>query len=158
MKDLVLSSSLKASVASALSITLTTSQLEFQWARVCFMLRTLSPFKSYFDILPVFPREMVMWEHCHTFCMCCAGVLTNILAFLSHTRRSSSVRALGRSGSPFFPLSADSVRQFVLNSNLERCSVGEKRKCTFQVMAASREKTETERRRGNGGKEEREEC
>lgn len=107
---------------------------------------------SYLDILAVFPHERVMREYCHTFCMCSTGVLTNILAFLSHTRRSTSGRALGRSGSPFFPLSADSVKQFVLNSNLERLSVGEKRKCTFQVMAASREKTETEMRRGKWGK------
>ncbi len=49
------------------------------------------------------------------------------------------------------------MRQFVLN-NLERLSVGEKIKCTFQVMAASREKTEREMRRGKWGKEVREEC
>jgi len=49
------------------------------------------------------------------------------------------------------------VRQFVLN-NLERLSVGEKIKCTYKVMAASREKTESEMRRGKWGKEVREEC
>lgn len=51
------------------------------------------------------------------------------------------------------------MRQFVLNSNLERLSVGEKRKCTFQVMAVSREKKETEMEEGGvREKEVREEC
>jgi len=57
--------------------------------------------------------------------------------------------ALGSSGSPFFPLSGDGVRQFVLNSNLARLSVGEKRKCTFQVMVVKRER---KRNRGKWGK------
>lgn len=99
LKDLVLKTPFKAFAASALTITLTTCRLEFQWVRKKIIVFVMLGMLSYFDIPSVFPHERVMWEYLHTFC-----AWTNISPFLSHTRLSSLGRALRSSGSPFVPL------------------------------------------------------
>lgn len=65
LKDLVLASPFKAFVASALTITLTTCRLEFQWVRQnhsYVMSRMLSPFKI--KVISIFHQYSLMRGSC----------------------------------------------------------------------------------------------